>query len=56
MNKKIKILRTILFYLGVVIFSCYFYLKEGFIELLGFLGIVLIAFATYLWVKEDILK
>lgn len=48
---KLKILRTILFYLSTIILSCYFYLKEGFIEVLGFLGIMLLASIVYLWIE-----
>ena len=50
---KIRILRTILFYLGIIILSCYFYLKDGFIEVLGFLGIMILASVVYLWVEYD---
>lgn len=50
---KLKILRTILFYLSIIILSCYFYLKEGFIEVLGFLGIMILASVVYLWVEYD---
>ena len=35
---KLKILRTIVFYLGVLIFSYSVYLKNGFSEGFGFFG------------------
>lgn len=48
---KIKILRTIVFYLGVLIFSYSVYLKNGFSEGFGFFGAMLIVSVIYLWME-----
>ena len=48
---KIKIIRTILFYLGVLIFSYSIYLKNGFSEGFGFFGAMLMASVIYLWME-----
>ena len=48
---KIKILRTIVFYLGVLILSYSIYLKNGFYEGFGFFGAMLIASVIYLWME-----
>ena len=48
---KIKIIRTILFYLGILIFSYSVYLKSGFSEGFGLFGIILIASVIYLWME-----
>lgn len=45
---KLKILRTIVFYLGVLIFSYSVYLKSGFSEGFGFFGAMLIVSVIYL--------
>lgn len=50
-NMKIKIIRTILFYLGILIFSYSIYLKHGFSEGFGFFGIMLMASVIYLWME-----
>ena len=48
---KIKILRTIVFYLGVLILSYSIYLKHGFSEGFGAFGIMLAASVIYLWME-----
>lgn len=48
---KLKIIRTILVYLGLLIFSYSIYLKYGFSEGFGFFGIMLIASVIYLWME-----
>ena len=48
---KIKIIRTILFYLGISIFSYSIYLKHGFSEGFGAFGIMLAASIIYLWLE-----
>ena len=48
---KIKIIRTILFYLGILIFSYSIYLKCGFSEGFGFFGAMLMASVIYLWME-----
>lgn len=48
---KLKILRTILFYLGILIFSYSIYLKHGFSEGFGAFGIILAASIIYLWLE-----
>ena len=45
---KLKILRTIVFYLGVLILSYSVYLKNGFSEGFGFFGAMLMASVIYL--------
>lgn len=53
---KIKILRTILFYLGIIIFSYSIYLKTSFSEGFGFFGAMLMASVIYLWIEYDSFK
>lgn len=48
---KIKTIRTILYYLGILIFSYSIYLKNGFSEGFGFFGIMLMASIIYLWME-----
>ena len=48
---KIKIIRTILFYLGILIFSYSIYLKHDFSEGFGAFGIMLVASTIYLWME-----
>ena len=48
---KIKIIRTILFYLGILIFSYSIYLKHGFSEGFGAFGVILAASVIYLWIE-----
>lgn len=48
---KLKILKTILFYLGISIFSYSIYLKHGFSEGFGAFGIMLAASVIYLWLE-----
>lgn len=48
---KIKIIRTILFYLGILIFSYSVYLKCGFSEAFGAFGVILMASVIYLWME-----
>lgn len=48
---KLKILKTILFYLGISIFSYSIYLKHGFSEGFGTFGIMLAASVIYLWME-----
>ena len=48
---KLKILRTILFYLGIIIFSYSIYLKTDFSEGFGSFGIMLMASVIYLWME-----
>ena len=48
---KLKILRTIVFYLGILIFSYSIYLKHGFAEGFGFFGVMLMASVIYLWME-----
>ena len=48
---KIKILRTIVFYLGVLIFSYSVYLESGFSEGFGFFGAMLMASVIYLGIE-----
>ena len=50
---KLKILRTIVFYLGVLIFSYSVYLKNGFSEGFGFFGAMLIASVIYLGMEYN---
>ena len=50
---KIKILRTIVLYLGILIFSYYVYLKCGFSERFRFFSAMLIASAIYLWIEYN---
>ena len=45
---KIKILRTIVFYLGVLILSYSVYLESGFSEGFGFFGAMLMASVIYI--------
>lgn len=53
---KLKILRTILIYLGIIIMSYSIYLKHGFSECLGFFGCTLAASVVYLWIEYSDLK
>lgn len=46
---KFKILRTILFYLGITILSYSVYLKANFSEGFGLFGAMLMASVIYLW-------
>ena len=48
---KIKIIRTILFYLGILIFSYSIYLKNKKKKRIGFIGIMLMASIKYLWME-----
>ena len=48
---KIKIIRTILLYLGILIFSYSIYLKHGFSEAFGAFGVTLMASVIYLWME-----
>ena len=48
---KIKILRTIVFYLGVLIFSYSVYLKNGFSDGFAFFGAMLMASVIYIWME-----
>ena len=48
---KIKIIRTILLYLGILIFSYSIYLKHGFSEGFGAFGVILMASVIYLWIE-----
>lgn len=48
---KIKIIRTILLYLGILIFSYSIYLKHGFSEGFEAFGVILIASVIYLWIE-----
>lgn len=48
---KLKILRTIVFYLGLLIFSYSIYLENGFSDGFGFFGAILMASVIYLWMK-----
>ena len=48
---KLKILKTILFYLGISIFSYSIYLKTGFSEGFGAFGIMLAASVIYIWME-----
>lgn len=48
---KLKILKTILFYLGISIFSYSIYLEHGFSEGFGVFGIMLAASVIYLWME-----
>lgn len=48
---KLKILRTIVFYLGVLIFSYSVYLENGFSEGFGYFGAMLIVSVIYLWME-----
>ena len=48
---KLKILKTILFYLGISIFSYSIYLEHGFSEGFGAFGIMLAASVIYLWIE-----
>lgn len=48
---KIKILRTILLYLGIIIFSYSVYLKSGFSEGFGLFGAMLMVSVIYLWME-----
>ena len=48
---KIKIIRTIVLYLGILIFSYSIYLKTGFSEGFGFFGAMLMASVIYLWME-----
>ena len=48
---KIKILRTIVFYLGVLILSYSVYLESGFSEGFGFFGAMLMASVIYLGIE-----
>ena len=50
---KTKILRTILFYLGILIFSYSIYLKHGFSEGFGTFGVILAASVMYLWIEYN---
>lgn len=50
-NMKIKIIRTILLYLGILIFSYSIYLKHGFSEGFGAFGVILMASVIYLWIE-----
>lgn len=50
---KFKILRTILFYLGITILSYSVYLKNNFSEGFGFFGAMLLASVVYLWIEYD---
>lgn len=56
-NMKIKIIRTILLYLGILIFSYSIYLKHGFSEGFGAFGVMLAASVIYLWIEySDLYK
>lgn len=46
---KLKILKTILFYLGILIFSYFIYLKRGFSEGFGDFVFMIAASVIYLW-------
>lgn len=48
---KLKILKTILLYLGILIFSYSIYLKHGFSEGFGAFGVMLMASVIYLWME-----
>ena len=48
---KLKILRTIVFYLGVLILSYSVYLESGFSEGFGFFGAMLMASVIYLGIE-----
>ena len=48
---KIKILRTIVFYLGVLILSYSVYLESGFSEGFGFFAAMLMASVIYLGIE-----
>lgn len=48
---KLKILRTVLLYLSIIIFSYSIYLKTGFSEGFGIFGIMLAASIIYLWIE-----
>lgn len=48
---KFKILRTILFYLGITFLSYSVYLKNNFAEGFGFFCAMLIASVVYLWIE-----
>lgn len=48
---KLKILRTIVFYLGLLIFSYSIYLENGFSDGFGFFGAILMASVIYLWME-----
>ena len=50
---KIKILRTIVLYLGILILSYSVYLKCGFSEGFGFFGAMLMASVIYLWIEYN---
>ena len=53
---KLKILKTILVYLGIIIMSYAFYLSHGFSEGLGFFGGSLVSSVVYLWIEYSDLK
>lgn len=48
---KLKILRTILFYLGITFLSYSVYLNNNFAEGFGFFGAMLMASVVYLWIE-----
>lgn len=48
---KFKILRTILFYLGIIFLSYSVYLNNNFAEGFGFFGAMLMASVVYLWIE-----
>ena len=48
---KIKILRTIILYLGILITSYSMYLANGFADAVFYLGLTLIASIIYLWIE-----
>ena len=50
---KIKILRTIVLYLGILIVSYSVYLKCGFSEGFGFFGAMIMASVIYLWIEYN---
>lgn len=53
---KMKILRTIILYLGILLISYSIYQAKGFAEGLCCLGCTLIASVVYLWMEYDDFK
>ena len=50
---KLKILKTILCYLGIIIISYSIYLEKGIPNALAVFGTMLIASIMYLWMEYD---
>ena len=50
---KIKILRTILVYLGIILLSCSIYLEYGLSRALAFFGTLIIVSTVYLKMEYD---